>query len=546
MFPKCVLSKVDVTESDIQKRKQNQKQAQYTKHTLEQWKTDEGRRELWVGLSLRKPPHLSTKKWSQEEANVRRCNHLVKCGRLGNALEALISNGVRKVNQEVINELRRKHPEASLPTRVDETDTEPIQVDMGCVSSQLKSFPRDTACGRDGLRADHLKEMIQSASYEMSIRLQTSLTSFVNCCLKGNLPVLSAPYVASAPVTPLEKKNGGIRPIAVGETLRRLVSKCASSMVVKNLHNHFHPHQMGVGTRDGGVGILHAINRAIQKHGDDSTLVMLKVDFENAFNLVSRSRMFEEVKRVCPGLLKWVQFCYSTHPFLYEGDVIFESCQGVQQGDPLGPLLFALTLMPLVKKIAAKYNLLVNAWYLDDGSIIGKADEVVKVFNLLMEEGPEYGLILNQSKCEIWWPSTVAQYSLFPSAVIRIEEEGVDLLGALLGSSDFANRITMIRVSKIEKLLEKTQSLDHPLHQLLLLRYCTGMPRFGYALRTGNPLAIQEAIRSFDAIIDKALLSIIGKGLDAKRRALAGLPVRMGGLGIPRAEDIAASAFLGP
>ena len=157
---------------------------------------------------------------------------------------------------------------------MDETDTEHIQVDMECVSSQLINFPMNTACGRYGLRAHHLKEMIQSAFYKMSVRLQTSLTSFVNCCLKGNLPVLSAPYIASATVTPLEKKNGGIRSIAVGETIRRLVSKCASSMLVMNKHNHFHPHQMDVGTRDGGVGILHAIHRAIQKHGDDTTMVM--------------------------------------------------------------------------------------------------------------------------------------------------------------------------------------------------------------------------------------------------------------------------------
>jgi hypothetical protein len=45
--------------------------------------------------------------------------------------------------------------------------------------------------------------------------------------------------------------------------------------------------------------------------------------------------------------------------------------------------------------------------------------------------------------------------------------------------------------------------------------------------------------------VDDILALIVGKGLDEKRRALAGLQTRIGGLDIPRAEDVAASAFLG-
>jgi hypothetical protein len=71
------------------------------------------------------------------------------------------------------------------------------------------------------------------------------------------------------------------------------------------------------------------------------------------------------------------------------------------------------------------------------------------------------------------------------------------------------------------------------------------MSRFGYALRTAEREAIGKAFHLFDKKVDDILALIVGKGLDEKRRALAGLQTRIGGLDIPRAEDVAASAFLG-
>ncbi|GJZ74590.1 putative ribonuclease H-like domain-containing protein [Tanacetum coccineum] len=49
---------------------------------------------------------------------------------------------------------------------------------------------------------------------------------------------------------------------------------------------------------------------------------------------------------------------------------------GVQQGDPLGPLLFALVLHPLVHKIRDSFKLLIHAWYLDDGTVIEDSEKL--------------------------------------------------------------------------------------------------------------------------------------------------------------------------
>jgi hypothetical protein len=84
---------------------------------------------------------------------------------------------------------------------------------------------------------------------------------------------------------------------------------------------------------------------------DNDTKAMVKIDF----------RIFEAVKNLFPALLPWVHFCYSGSPFIFAGDSTLHSGCGVQQGDPLGPLLFALAIHPLVTELNT--TLVFGRWY---------------------------------------------------------------------------------------------------------------------------------------------------------------------------------------
>eukprot|EP00973_Karenia_brevis_P018974 2601049-Karenia_brevis.AAC.1 len=65
--------------------------------------------------------------------------------------------------------------------------------------------------------------------------------------------------MCGAPRTALKKEDGGIRPIAVGETLRRLVGKAFMAHDVVQLRLHkFVPHQLGVGVPGGAEAIVRA------------------------------------------------------------------------------------------------------------------------------------------------------------------------------------------------------------------------------------------------------------------------------------------------
>ena len=89
----------------------------------------------------------------------------------------------------------------------------------------IRTFPCGSAGGPDGLRPQHLKDMIGPGSGAGAEALLPALVAFVYLVLNGECPESIRPFFFCANLTALRKKNGGIRPIAVGSTLRRLVAK---------------------------------------------------------------------------------------------------------------------------------------------------------------------------------------------------------------------------------------------------------------------------------------------------------------------------------
>ena len=157
-----------------------------------------------------------------------------------------------------------------------------------------------------------------------------ALTSVVNVLAAGEGPVELAAFLAGGPLTPLRKDAPPgvlkVRPIAVGETLCRLVGKVLArhSSTKEQCDAMFSPSQVGVGCRDGATAVALAVRILAGEFGADDNKALLKVDFENAFNLISRQAFLEEVARELPGLSRWVHWCYGQPTHLWAGD--FSSC----------------------------------------------------------------------------------------------------------------------------------------------------------------------------------------------------------------------------
>ncbi|XP_026399437.1 uncharacterized protein LOC113295303 [Papaver somniferum] len=380
--------------------------------------------------------------------------------------------------------------------------------------------------------------------------LLASIIGVVNLWLAGKCLVVLGEFIASAPLTPLLKPGGGIRPIDVGTVRRRLVSKVAAFSVEKDMSSYLSDYQFGVGVPAGGEIILHAVNHLLEMQGHSDKMSMLLIDFSNAFHMVSRSQLIKEVLLRFPGISRSVEFCYLRPAKLYYDHYILSSALGVQQGDPLGPLLFALTLHPLVKIIASQCKLDLHAWYLDDDTIIGDTLEVAKDLSIIETEGPCRGLHFNNTKKEVFWPSIDHRSTadgVFPADIDR-PSNGVKLLGGPMSLDlNFISDMMLSRVNKTVLLLNAIKKLKDPQSEMLLLRNCTGVSRLYFAMRTTNPAALQPATDLFDYHLLKYLRLLItgdGAGFGSLQHRLATLPIKDGGLGIYTMADTSSYCYL--
>ena len=82
------------------------------------------------------------------------------------------------------------------------------------------------------------------------------------------------------------------------------------------------------------------------------------------------------VEELVPELLPLVLSAYGLPSSLFFSEVVIQSSEGVQQGNPLGPLLFCLTTHNMVQQLHSELNL----FYLDDGTRGGSLNEALVDF----------------------------------------------------------------------------------------------------------------------------------------------------------------------
>ena len=94
-----------------------------------------------------------------------------------------------------------------------------MEVTADDVKAAIMTFPNGSAGGPDGLRPQHLKDMVTSGGVGTdapAAPLLQTITDLINAMLAGRTPEAVKSVLFGGALTALLKKDGGVRPIAVG------------------------------------------------------------------------------------------------------------------------------------------------------------------------------------------------------------------------------------------------------------------------------------------------------------------------------------------
>ncbi|XP_028176433.1 uncharacterized protein LOC114364466 [Ostrinia furnacalis] len=151
-------------------------------------------------------------------------------GDLKNAARILFSDDtLAPPNQETLKSLQEKHPSRPIPPSPvclpPPLNYQPLQiVDDSDTLAAIMSFPPGSAGGIDGITPQHLKDLVSVSAADAGRTLLSNITKLCNLLLSGKVVDNFSPFLYGARLCAFRKKDGGIRPIAIGSTFRRLAA----------------------------------------------------------------------------------------------------------------------------------------------------------------------------------------------------------------------------------------------------------------------------------------------------------------------------------
>ena len=509
--------------------------------------------------------------------NGKRAAALAQTGDFSKAIHTLDSDhGVAPINAATLSLLKALHPEEPgfKGTQWDDTYadvlrsvrvTTPFGISTADVCKAATAIRFKSASGPSGLRISHLRDAILSDP-DIAKRLADlfeRLSSGTNQCEELGALLGDCRLIA------LSKPDGGLRPIAIGETLRRLLGKIIIGKVANDARLDLEPIQVGVGTSNGGVAVYHSANAFHELNPEG---VLINIDLKNAFNTMSRVAMFEGLRQSpeLSNLIPLLRLFYLRKGNLILHDAsgqgfIITSNTGAQQGDNFGSLIWAKGWKDALEDFKSRTDFAVS--YIDDGTFgLKNAANAASFLKFVATTAAEHGTSLNYSKCTCLSGKALPQELIglgvrcidasLPAAqrgVSMGEDDtatrGISLQGLPIGTPEFRSVWFEGRLLQYEETLRRLHTyVPDRLAAAQLLSLCI-VPKISHIIRALPPAITSSFVKSFDDACIRCFTAIAApvhrhNGLPDLAGSIISLKQRDGGFGIGGEHRTSAAAYV--
>jgi hypothetical protein len=225
--------------------------------------------------------------------------------------------------------------------------------------------------------------------------------------------------------------------------------------------------------------------------------VVVKLNFMNAFNSLRTDVMLNTVANELSCLNRFCHLAYGNRTALCFGEPNVWSMGGIQQGDPLGSLLFCLTIQPLLLSLSSQ---LIVA-FMDDFTLAGDLLSVAADVNIVSSQGVYYGLQLNFSKCKAITQSGNVSHATF-DAFQRFTPGTAVLFGAPLAAGQAMTECLTARCADLLRDAERLKIISAH-DALALLKNPLSAPKLQYLLREDCSDG-HDLLTNFDNILRSA------------------------------------------
>ena len=360
--------------------------------------------------------------------------------------------------------------------------------------------------------------------------------------IKNNKTNLEA-YTSSR-LIPLDK-SPGVRPIGIGEVIRRIVGKIVLNVIKPDILLSVGSVQLCAGQEAGCEAAIHAMNEIFLEADTDAILL---VDASNAFNVINRKVLLHNIQYLCPSMSTYVynSYCVPSRLFV-QGGMELQSEEGATQGDPLAMPEYGIGITPLLDAIKDEITSEIKqVAFADDIGGAGSLCQLQLWWNNIERIGPLIGYYPNGAKS---WLIVKPAFeneakNIFSGTEIQITTDGLKYLDGYIGSDSgktvYEDKKEEEWVNQLELLT--TVAMHEP--QAAYAVFVAGLKhRYNFFLRVLNDIG--PAIERIDHIINTKFLPAIldGQQLSQLDREVIALPVRLGGLGIPIFSQICSTEY---